>query len=379
MIMNGTFIIKNNICPFCKNTLEYSYVHCPDNAFIPCFECKKCDAYFYTKSDYNLLNDISKHHKRKLKEDSIFIYKEDNPYKKSTRPIKQTNKNKQKKHKIQPNQNKHSTRSRSKSITNLSYEKYSIVRIIRKSCEFYKNDNCIYLNKECNLNSIGCPKNENSSKANQNNLKSQENVTITKQKEHNKSTANDNNIRITVIVINDNRKCIYEGHHIQDVIGIVKISTVNGIIDYSLNIAYCETCNLYIMLKSEFKNLKTQGAILCEVIDYTKKPNGVTSKSISSNESRIHQFGYNVIKGNNYTDDQRHAILANIIENTDISKHEIESCISRPMRQHSTQPNYANAVSSWSKDLEFVRNYKKGDIPEVIIGKIIMGRRVVEL
>lgn len=99
------------------------------------------------------------------------------------------------------------------------------------------------------------------------------------------------------------------------------------------------------------------------------------AKNISSSESRVHQLGYNVQRGGNHTKEQRQLILANIMENTNISKHEIESCITRPMMQHKNQANYADAVLAWQQDLEFVRNYKNGDIPEVIIDKIIIGER----
>ena len=59
-------------------------------------------------------------------------------------------------------------------------------------------------------------------------------------------------------------------------------------------------------------------------------------------------------RGSNYTKEQRQLILANIMENTNISKHEIESCITRPMMQHKNQPNYAEAVLAWRQDLVFI-------------------------
>lgn len=68
-------------------------------------------------------------------------------------------------------------------------------------------------------------------------------------------------------------------------------------------------------------------------------------------------------------------ILANILENTDITRYEIESCISRPMNQHKNQLNYSEAVLAWKEDLEFIKSYKLGDIPEVVIEKIIIGKR----
>lgn len=45
------------------------------------------------------------------------------------------------------------------------------------------------------------------------------------------------------------------------------------------------------------------------------------------------------------------------------------------MIQHKNQANYVDAVLAWQQDLEFVKNYIHGDIPEVIIDKIIVGKR----
>ena len=81
-------------------------------------------------------------------------------------------------------------------------------------------------------------------------------------------------------------------------------------------------------------------------------------------------------QGNGYTKEQRQLILANILENTNISRHEVESCILRPMRQHRNQNNYADAVKAWEQDLEFVRSYQIGDIPEVLVNKLIIGKRM---
>lgn len=67
--------------------------------------------------------------------------------------------------------------------------------------------------------------------------------------------------------------------------------------------------------------------------------------------------------------------MANILENTDIVKHEIESCILRSLAQHKNQPDYADAVLAWQQDLEYVKNYKPGDIPEVMSDRIIIGQR----
>lgn len=194
----------------------------------------------------------------------------------------------------------------------------------------------------------------------------------------NKSIKHDINIvGITTIVLSDNRKCTNNQHSLTDLNAKIRIAQPDGEISiYTIPAAYCQECDTYFVLKSDYKMTKSTGKILCPIIDLTydgaKKNKG---KNLASSESRIHQLGYNVQRGSNYTKEQRQLILANIIENTNISKHEIESCITRPMMQHKNQLNYAEAVLAWQQDLEFVRNYKHGDIPEVIINKIIIGKR----
>lgn len=193
----------------------------------------------------------------------------------------------------------------------------------------------------------------------------------------NKKSHNINEVGITAIVLSDNRKCTNNNHTIIDLNATLRIAHADGkVIDHIIPAAYCEICDTYFVLKKDFKIAKEHGTILCPVIDMTEqtiRKKGIAS--LSTSESRIHQLGYNVKRGNGYTREQRRLILANILENTNISRHEIESCILRPMIQHKNQANYAEAVKAWQQDLEFVKNYKLGDLSEVVIEKIIIGKR----
>lgn len=186
-----------------------------------------------------------------------------------------------------------------------------------------------------------------------------------------------NIVGVTTIVLNDNRKCTNNNHDITDLDANIRIAQANGeILIYKIPAAYCKECDTYFVLKRDYKYAKSKGEILCPIIDLTQEGTQKSiNKNLSSSESRVHQLGYNVQRGSNYTKEQRQLILANIIENTNISKHEIESCIIRPMMQHKNQPNYADAVLAWQQDLEFIKNYKHGDIPEVIVDEVIIGKR----
>ena len=233
---------------------------------------------------------------------------------------------------------------------------------------------CIHFNFEkltCKLNNSLC-KNADMCSSYVTNLKEiQVNHTA------NNSIHDVNIVGVTTIVLNDNRKCTNNKHNIIDLNAIVRIAQPDGKVSTcDIPAAYCKECNTYFVLKKDYKTAKSRGKILCPIIDLTHEGEMKNKgKNLSSSESRIHQLGYNVQRGSHYTNEQRQLILANIIENTNISKHEIESCIIRPMTQHKTQPNYSDAVLAWKQDLEFVKNYKLGDCPEVIIDKLVIGSR----
>ncbi len=183
-------------------------------------------------------------------------------------------------------------------------------------------------------------------------------------------------IGVTAIILNYNKKCNNENHNIIDITAKLRIVFPNGKIDfYYAPTAYCTDCDKYFMLKKDFNDIKKHGTILCEIIGTEKYSiNGSIIKYQSTSESRIHQLGYNVQKGSGLTDRQREVVIASMIENTDISKHEISSHIQRCINQHKQQQNYQDAVRCWQHDYEFISNYKYGDLPEVIIEKIKIGR-----
>lgn len=179
---------------------------------------------------------------------------------------------------------------------------------------------------------------------------------------------------VGAIVLSDNRKCIYKNHEMKDVIAKINIATKNDKIELiSLPAAYCYTCSTYFVLKEDYKKAKLQGILLCSVDDRTSKYiQKHKNSTYTIGESQIHKMGYNVRKNNGYSDVQRRIVLANIMENTNITKHEILSIIDSGIARHKGQKSYQNAVSLWKNDREFVTNYKKGDMPEVLIENILL-------
>lgn len=206
-----------------------------------------------------------------------------------------------------------------------------------------------------------------------------------KESKNGNNTVSDNSIPIqkqiidvgvTAIVLSYNKKCNNENHSIIDIIAKLRIVFPNGKIDfYYVPAAYCKECDKYFMLKKDFDNVKKHGTILCEIIGTEKYLLHTNLKKYQfTYESKIHQLGYNVQKSSGLTNSQREIILANMVENTDITKHEVSSHIQRCINQHKKQLNYKDAVQCWHHDYEFISNYKHGDLPKVIIDKLQMGR-----
>lgn len=228
-------------------------------------------------------------------------------------------------------------------------------------CKYYKKMLCILCNKECDPSSFDC------------NFESQ---VLNYEKANDGALYSNETIRVKAVVLSHNKKCIHEEHHIYNVQAVLKILKNNNVIDFTVPAVYCKECNQYIILKSDFKSVQQKGILLCQVIDKTPEYISKHKNSCSTTESRIHSLGYNVIKqGYNYTFTQRKIILANIMENYNISKHEILSIIDKNIARKINLPNYSEAVVKWKKDREFVSNYKTGNVPEVIIDEIIIGKR----
>lgn len=376
--------IRGEVCPFCKSVLGVSRVTTPNGDKIRCLECVSCKAYFYTEFNYNRLRKAADSSNVRLNRDVIIYYGNpvitfDNRTKKSTSSNKNNTKKKHKKKNVK-NKNK------SKSISDFPRETVKrIPKAIDSQCVYYRKSLCIYLNDNCDASSIRCPNRKTYEAIDKITKNMSEHLQMKNVVEKTRSVKESKTLKtlplfkeigITAIVITYNRKCVYEEHKLIDVIGKVRIVKSNGeIIVYDIPTSYCNECNLYFVLKHDFEIAKIEGVILCPVIDKTKGQSIDSLKSKTGNESRIHMLGYNVKKNSGYTQKQRQIILSNILENyPEISIHEIKSHLKRCASQHGNQKNYANAVKCWQEDYEFISQYKKGDMPQVIINKIVIGR-----
>lgn len=134
---------------------------------------------------------------------------------------------------------------------------------------------------------------------------------------------------------------------------------------------YCKECNLYFMLDSTYQNLKKIGIIMCRISDeksYAKTD--FLNGKILAHESLLMQYGYNVSAIDGLSSNQRHIILATIIENNILSKSEIISYIDFFIAQKRNIEKMQTAVSKWEEDRQFVENYVIEDIDRIGVRNI---------
>lgn len=126
---------------------------------------------------------------------------------------------------------------------------------------------CIHFNIDkltCKLNNLWCD-NADECPSYITNLKEIQSDVKTKR------SNNINIVGVTTIALNDNRKCTNNRHDILDLNATIRIAQPNGrILTYNIPAAYCKECDTYFVLKNDYKIAKSNGKILCPIIDLTR-------------------------------------------------------------------------------------------------------------
>ena len=176
-----------------------------------------------------------------------------------------------------------------------------------------------------------------------------------------------------IIVLTNVISCTTKEHHLNDVLAQIPIFNSDGSITFiKLNISYCKTCDKYIMLKSDFKQI--EGMIACKVIDQTviHTKNDSDDIEIKQYESVLYQYGYNVKTKDNLSDKQRHLILAAVVESGILTREQICSHLDTLIERGSKIEKWELATQKWKQDRHFVKKYNVKSLPAILTNKIIL-------
>lgn len=138
------------------------------------------------------------------------------------------------------------------------------------------------------------------------------------------------------------------------------VSLINSSSYVMLPVHYCSTCHRYFIggkTLSEYEKCYGKLSILRK--KYSDSSSSINSPFINFNsESLLHRYGYNVRSGE-LTESERRDLLVHLIENHQLSYHEICRTIEQNISLFQGNPHYLQAVSKWRDDLKFIGDYIK--------------------
>lgn len=177
-----------------------------------------------------------------------------------------------------------------------------------------------------------------------------------------------------IIVLQNTRKCSFNHHASKDVRAIIPILHSDGkVSSTTLLDSYCETCKRYTILKSDFD--RVVDIVMCEVIDQTSASVHNTNSDeleFKQRESILYRYGYNVKSKSSITTEQRHIILASVIEANILNRRQILDHLSMLIERGSKIPNWNEATKKWKDDRMYVQTYHLNEVPDVVFERIIL-------
>lgn len=172
-----------------------------------------------------------------------------------------------------------------------------------------------------------------------------------------------------IIAANDFR-CKKNKHTIVDIIAIIQVLEIEtGVKNESINGWYCRDCDMFYIDTVDYNKLRHKGILMCKNMTedkYIKNILNNNSNSYLSQESILHEYGYNVNGQEELTDGQRRGILAMLVDNQILDREWIKSflrgLISRFKRQNK---DFSNAIEKWQSDIDFISRYEINSLSKV--------------
>ena len=168
-------------------------------------------------------------------------------------------------------------------------------------------------------------------------------------------------------------KCTSDNHKIRDIKCRVRVMSRNGKIDtYIVPGAYCETCNKYFMLDTDYKRLKQKGILICKIVekDFWISTGRSNDYFNLNQESLLHMMGYNVNMQAGLSKEQRWGLLELIVDEGILTVVEIRSHLNWLIRRNQNNRNFEDARLKWKVDCEHLENYKTAATTMIDVGGI---------
>ena len=163
--------------------------------------------------------------------------------------------------------------------------------------------------------------------------------------------------------------CERSGHELEAVTGI--IATLKGK-SVEINVNYCHNCDRFFLSQGEYIHYRDMyGPILGNFSFYESDSSyyGDGFEGLSP-QSILNLCGYNVSEREGLTSEDRHIVLANMMDRGICKKPKIMSHIQWLIRSREGSPNMWLAIDKWQEDLDWVRAYNINRQRRFSIGSI---------
>ena len=175
-----------------------------------------------------------------------------------------------------------------------------------------------------------------------------------------------------VVVVSSSMYCKRNEHRIKPYRGIVTLLTAeNTEIEYSIYVGYCKECDTYTVFDKDYRKMNEMGKPLCKVYTYQEYLNVKTHTPFKyKSQSVLAVKGYNVQADSNLSEEQRHNLLIECLDNHIIEIHDVLDFLHWLIKTREPLPKYSNAVGKWKKDMEFIEAYRTDERETVVVSSI---------
>lgn len=118
----------------------------------------------------------------------------------------------------------------------------------------------------------------------------------------------------------------------------------------------------YYVYSESIRRVKEKGIILCRLLSAKNSCMEQAEFGNLNIESLIHQFGYNVSKQANLSDEQRHQILFFIISNEICSYETIKNHLSFLLNLNKSSYRMNDAIHKWISDFEYIESIERKEL-----------------
>lgn len=175
-----------------------------------------------------------------------------------------------------------------------------------------------------------------------------------------------------VVVVSSSMYCKRKEHSIKPYRGIVTLLTEdNTEIEYSIYVGYCKECDTYTVFDKDYRKMIENGKPLCKVYTYQEYLNVKTHTPFKyKSQSVLAAKGYNVQADSDLSEEQRHNLLTECLDNHIVGVHDLLDFLHWLIKTREPLPKYSNAVAKWKKDMDFVEQYKVDERETVVVNSI---------